>query len=349
MKKRFAPWLTTVALTFVAAITTGCPGETPPPPEADIRIGFDEAMCAYYFADGTDMTKDCFVFGLVDSSSDDKPFVEIEFYSDTFEDVVSALPATGTYNFSASGEKFAFGNAEYTSTVNTEEDEEERGVAVTGGKFTIDRNGLEWRVYLFFELEDGKTLEGTYTGEIYQVPVPKENVTADFNDMDYPIAGAGKIFGDAIWTVLLLGENADDETVVILNLNTEPGLTEIPTGTFPMAAAPRKGEVGTAEPFSWLRTDDVSELNFPPGCIYTYESQDDFRTSYAVPNAGSVEISAEGEEYTIEFSFTGPNGKTVSGSYTGGVMNLDDLIGPPDETRAAWRGVKRIDVRRMWR
>jgi hypothetical protein len=348
MKKRLAQWLTPVALTLVASITTGCPGETPtpPPPTADIELTFNEAICAYYFAEGTDTSRDFYSFVLADLG-DDAAGIEISFFSDTFEDVVSAIPATGTYNFSASGEKFTFDYAEYMPTVNTEDDEEEvEGVEAIGGSFAIARTGSEWRVHLFFELEDGKTVEGTYTGEVYQMPVPKNNVVADFNEMDYSMAGAKNIFADDLWTILLDGDTGDENTIVILNINTEAGLTEIPTGTFPMAAEPRKGVAGTAEPFSWLRTDDLSEIDMPPGCFYTYESKEDFRASYAVPGEGSVEISAEGKEYTIEFSFTGPNDKTISGSYTGYLMDIGDEPDPYGGTRAAtrtpWRGIKRI-------
>lgn len=282
-----------------------------PAPEV-VSIDFGKSFLAYYFSG-----KGVYIFEFFANDELDAPVLSIEFTSDLFENAVEAIPADGTYTFSDTRQKFTFVDAEYNETGKTDDD-----IEVIGGEFTISRTSSVYTVRVDFELENGKLLKATYTGEAWQMPLPDEDVALDFNEMEYAEAGAHQPFGGNMWAVLLVGESYQGmDIMVALTVNADPGLTELPTGNFPMAAEARKGVSGTAEPLSYYASDDDTDWDMLPGCIYMLE---DWGGSYAVPGKGFVNITKTDQDYAIEFSFEGPNGKTVSGSYEGAVYTIGD-------------------------
>jgi hypothetical protein len=300
-----------MTLAAVAAITTGCPPPEPPlPPVPEtgvISAEFDNATLTYYFADDAETESDFFVFEFFSDEESEPSYLDISFTSDFFEEVLSAVPEEGTYNFSDTFEKFTFDYAGYSADGEDE-------IEVTDGEFSIARTGSNYSIGINFELEDGRILKSEYEGEIYPFLGGNEDIVLDFDEMEYVGIDAFEIPDyEGMWQIYFEAESYwDSELELILTVNTETGLSELPTGEFPMAAEPRKGVAGTTEPAALYR--DEEDEDWYLGCYY-FDYYDDFgSTLYAVPDEGFVNIAKEGLFYTIEFSFTMPTGKTISGN-----------------------------------
>jgi peptidoglycan hydrolase-like protein with peptidoglycan-binding domain len=320
-----------MTLFAVAAITTGCPSpELPPvPSEDEITAVFTEAVYEYHF-DAFENGTGNFGFTLLDRAGDGVTELYVDIVSDNFDDYMEALPVAGTYNFAKSHDKFTITEDSYFYSAS---DGSEMDLSITGGTFTFARTGAMHTIAVTLELDNGKVLKSNFKGEIYPFFGGREEIEAEFNEMEYSGAEAYKIPGhDGMWQFLLEGEPDDySEVEVCLTINSDPDLPGFPTGEFPMAARVRQGIPGTAEPSS-MYYDDIDFY----GCMYNYytDSSDFSYGLWAIPGEGYVNISeyvpfptpdgyAPPVGHEIVFSFTLPTGKTVSGSYTGLVFQVD--------------------------
>ncbi len=184
-------------------------------------------------------------------------------------------------------------------------------IVITGGQATIGDDLVE----MSLELENGETMTAKYEGPIYPSIYPDvaENV-ANLTDWDEVSFFEG---GEGVWKITM--KNTDNNTSVNLMVNTEAGLEDLPVGNFSMASTPRAGVAGTAEPASMMFTSNNLH-SYDWGCWYwgdydwTWDIYYGSVVQYAVPGEGSIDISKEGNIYTVNFTFAGPDGKTVSGS-----------------------------------
>lgn len=301
------------ALAAIATITTGCPSPGIVEPDNSIKADFKDAILHYYPAGDIEAKRDQFLFEFF--SDNGSYSLDLFFSSDIFEDALQAVPANGIYKFSDSFEEFTFDHAECFKASG------EHWLA-TGGSFTIERNGYNYSITFNLAMEDGRKFTGTYKRDIYSFIGGKEDVAIDFNRMEYPGTMAWEAAGHSgMWQAAIFGEHeGSSEEVIVLTINAGSGLTELPTGEFPMAGEVRKGVPGTAEPASLHNSWDYDNLDYPCGCwYYSYSDATDGYALYGVPGKGFVNIGKTGGDYTIEFSFEMPTGKTVSGSYTGPV------------------------------
>jgi hypothetical protein len=243
------------------------------------------------------------------------------------QDFLQVVPASGTYKFSTGHEKQTFTErsefvpdvAQYV--VNTK---------VSGGEMTLARDA-SGKYDISMELtigsgENARNLKAEYEGGIYPVFFPEVSTdAAGLNTWSEVTVDRFK-GSDNMWQIEMKGKSAGNKDIhVRLAINTETGLAVPPTGNFPMAAAPRAGVAGTAEPASMQNYDD-----YDWGCWYwgDYAAQEHATVDYpdvqyAVPGKGSVNITKEGDLYTFAFTFEGPDGHTVSGSCQKEIETVD--------------------------
>lgn len=279
---------------------------------------FDGAFLLYY-GDYYGSGAGNFDLLLYSGNEDDDDFAEIylECMSDYFDDAMQAKMTPGTYTFSNSYNKFTFtGDSELY--INDEE------MPITGGSFTLARNGKQYTISCNFTLENGDSFKGSYRGAIaYEYD---SNLTSNLTLNTFE-AGECAELQDGAWMIFL---PVNEDEIIVLSINTDSGLSSIPTGEFPIAATARQWVSGTADPCSLYEESAY-------GCWYT--NYDDGTQSFAVGGSGRVTISGASPEYVVDFSFKDANGYSVSGNYTGDlpVTNL------PEELAISAKSLKTID------
>ncbi len=315
--------VTFATLAAVALLAAGCPGNGPEPePEPDPKPEPDPETIAPDFT-SADMFYDPWEYETARGQFEiylydrgDTCELYIESFADPYENYLDAALSEGTYVFATSRARHTFNDQSHL-TVWDEEGEDTR-IAVTGGEFTLTENGDGYSLSGSFDLADGRVLVCDYRGAIFDEFEP--NVTADVEvDFSLPAETDVEAYprGDGGWAISLWIETPAVQEMIALGINAEPGGETLPTGSFPMAEAIGSGVAGTAEPLD-VYPDDIFGCGWSRATVLG-----GWLFNYAVPGEGAVEISRDGDIYTIDFSFTGPDGHTVSGSYTGRVDHYE--------------------------
>ncbi len=312
MKKLFA-----FVITVSMVLASGCDREDNPAPDPEPPLPPEtpEVVTAEFTA--ATMEYDWEVFNVTFSTGSGGQTLRFGCSTEYFEDAFDAVLAEGTYTFSENGGEFTFGpGSRYSENLST---------SITAGEVTIEHiEGVHYSVAFDVALSDGRAMKGAYEGDIVNPLIHSfmdSDTELNFNEMYLPVAGATRLdhHRPGTWRVMLAANASNPEEEVIpwmvaLYLNTAEGLAEPPTGRFEMAEDGLLGIEGTAEPS--VRTQEWSG-----GChVIDGASNPSWGRPIggaSVPGEGFVDISREGDQWTVEFSFDTYNGETVSGSYTG--------------------------------
>lgn len=280
----------------------------------EIIVQFTEGDLGFYW-DYYKVGASKFEIKMVDAEGE--KYLYLDILTPVIPNMMDAELPNGTYNYNATSyAEFTFAEKSFMAYID--ENGKEQKISFTGGNFTSSHTGFDYSIRMEIELADGKTLKGTYEGELSVWPNPGRDLEINFND----IAGgadvsAGEYFdGTGVWLILLSLDRSTGGNVYLL-VNGSPGQNSLPTGRFPMATASRKFVAGTAEPTSMY--DDEPDL----GCGWYIGGM-----LPAVPGKGFVDIQKTGNsEYAITFEFEGHHGYAARGSYSGYVEGGEVIEG----------------------
>jgi hypothetical protein len=356
MKKLFAFILSATIVSFVA---TSC-GPKIPTDDGYNDIVFANSEMGYSFNAYYDEETDDYALlepgtaGIYyitlwngDYEQDDYRELYLEFSSDWFDDYMYAFPASGTYSSGESYVKGTFNKSVSSYCVGEEEFE------ITDGSLILTRKGAGYSAKFEIVLDNGETLKGKLDGLAYIFEGDTEDVNVGLRDetFDYlHVAAYEDPEFPGVWQISFYGAflDSDDDLELCLAVNTETGLTELPTGNFPMASEANAGIAGTAEPVTM--TMGNNDIESDPGCWYVHmysEGEGEDKHGWgnvlcAMPGEGYVNIAKTGEDYAIEFSYKTPNGNTVSGYYSGLIFQANEWrMRAPKETRPSHFPAKR--------
>lgn len=266
--------------------------------------------------------------------------INLECISTFNPDLIQARPDAARYDFATSD--FA---ATRTSTFSENSEfipdvtQYQFHSGITAGSANIEYGNGVYKVDMALMIGSGdgaKTIAAGYEGPIHPIFYPE--VSGDTVGLDnWDEVTVDRFKGSAtMWEIVM--KNSADNTSAKLLINAETDLALPPVGNFPMAATPRAGVAGTAEPASIYGLDD-----YDWGCWYwgKYAAQKHIKVNYpdvqyAVTNNGSVDISKAGDVYTFAFTFAGPDGRTVSGSCQKEIAAVDTNSFAIEFTSAKW-------------
>ncbi len=184
--------------------------------------------------------------------------VRFELVSEYNPDILMMDLANGTYEYSTSHDKGTM--TDNASIILDPSRIAGPEIKVTGGSVTIG-DGI---VTMNLDLEDDEKFTAKYEGSIYPHLYP--DVTADTTGLDsWDDVRINEFKGYSnMWEIVM--RNTANNTSLRLVVNTQAGLSALPTGIFPMASTPLEGVAGTAEPASMLGIGNIEDHDW--GCWY---------------------------------------------------------------------------------
>lgn len=283
----------------------------------------------YYYGDYYGEGTGNIGFALVDMDNDDVAYFELIFDAgaDVNPDKVS-LPA-GTYRINDS---YQPGTCDIDGCYFMSDPEDLSSMtSFRDGTVTVTDVAVGCKVTVDAVLDDGKALKMEYSG-----PVKTNNNTdsGHYSNLDRNVsvtgltqasmAKIGDIVGDGVtesW-ILSLGDRHYDLLTdwgvgysILLYLNLEYGLDEVPAGKYDVFVDART--VYELEPGTLMTGCKVGGNLY--GCWYMCPAV----TDVAALVGGSVEIAADGKEYTVSGTLLDGYGNKVSFSYRGEVKLME--------------------------
>lgn len=301
-----------------------------------IEYGNMPMLCGWYYGkaqkeDGTYTTKNAYEFYITDKgfSSDgyampNGAYFHIIIYSDSEpEDWYAPFPQEGEYMFVPNAEEYdgkAFTSVQGYIKNDSQAMSEDMGT-YDNGKLTIEKLAQGYKVKLAVSFKDGRNATVVFRGSPV---VSNVSATLPLYEQDVvlnPVSCTAKWYnpaygGNNFWFTFNQREN--DGRNYKFQLYIIPLLEEVSnhvmTGTFPVVAegeslAPYKtqrGEVSTA-----MGTFAIGTF------VETWTDSDPSHPYYLLVSGGSVRLSGDYNNYTVDFEFDTSNGKRITGSYNG--------------------------------
>lgn len=204
------------------------------------------------------------------------------------------------------------------------------GAGFIGGTVTVSKDGAGYKYVLDLTVEDGKKLSLEYVGPAKLINSTEEGVFSNLSgDITVPnltqasMFCLGDIFEDGTteaWAISIGDKYYDLLTdygpgySMLLYFNLEPGLSEVPAGTYTDFVDPLTGE--------GLATDTLlgglSMWGMYMGCYYMCP----VLTEEASLQSGSVTVAVDGDIYTITGTLYDGHENEVSFKYEGEVEKM---------------------------
>ncbi len=231
----------------------------------------------------------------------------------------------GQYEKNPFGEDY-FPVGSYLEYIDKETGETKLGL-LNSGTMTVVRNGDNYEFTFDFIAENGVKIKGTYTGKFTSMINANDNdlqpimqarpwttltgdIQIDFVEgTEFCIYLSGNYLDPAYDQVIFTLAHPEDPGAVIMSqIVTERGAanTEIPTGTYTV---------------SW----DIKPFTIFPGWysmnqdpLYTWygDTREESINLVAI-DAGTIEITKNGSDYTLNINFTDQKGYKITGTWTG--------------------------------